>query len=252
MKRILLTIEYDGTNFSGWQIQPEKRTVQGELETVLTALFGEKITLKASGRTDAGVHALAQKAHFDADFSIPTDKLCYAVNVRLPSDVAVRRAEEVPSDFEARFSAKEKTYKYTFYFDKITRPLIDRYAARVAYDENKFNVEKAKIALKKIVGTHDFSAFSSTGRPVSDATRTIYAASLEKPDDAFSLTVTGNGFLYNMVRIIAGTIIEVGLGLIPETNVELALRSPDRALLGKTYPARGLCLTSVIYPNLLE
>lgn len=249
MTRILLTVEYDGTDFFGWQIQPEKRTVQGELEAAFSSLLGEKIILKASGRTDAGVHALAQKAHFDTVSGIPADKLCFAVNVRLPRDVSVRKAEVVPDDFEARFSAKKKTYEYRFYFDKITRPLIDRYAARVPYSKEKFDEKKARRALEKITGTHDFSAFSSTGRPVLDATRTIYRASLVEEKGVFVLSVTGNGFLYNMVRIVAGTIVEIGLGLIDETNVEKALVSPDRTLLGKTYPARGLCLVSVEYTD---
>ena len=156
MTRILLTVEYDGTDFFGWQIQPEKRTVQGELETALSSLLGEKITLKASGRTDAGVHALEQKAHFDTVSEIPADKLCFAVNVRLPRDVSVRKAEVVPDDFEARFSAKKKTYEYRFYFDKITRPLIDRYAARVPYSKEKFDEKKSATRFGKNNGNTRF------------------------------------------------------------------------------------------------
>ena len=247
--RILLTVEYDGKNFCGWQIQPEKRTVQGELCRALESVLHREITLYGSGRTDAGVHALEQKAHFDYDGSFPIEKLPFAVNTALSPDVSVKSAEVVADGFDARFSAKKKTYRYDFYLSKIPRPLYDAYAARVPYAPERFDERKANSALNLLIGTHDFLAFSSTGRPVKDAVRTLYSLTLSKNGDIYSLTVTGNGFLYNMVRIIVGTIVEVALSLRPLSDVTAALSSGDRTKCGKTFPPCGLTLISVDYCN---
>lgn len=249
--RVLLTIEYDGTDFFGWQIQPDKRTVQGELTAAISSLLGQKVVLHGSGRTDAGVHALGQKAHFDWDNpsdSFPLDKLPLAINTRLPADVCVKEAVKVDDAFEAQYSAKKKTYRYSFYLSRVNRPLLDRFATRVPYGEEKFDVERAKSGLRYLIGEHDFIAFSSTGRPVKSSVRTIYNATIERADNGvWSITVTGNGFLYNMVRIIAGTIVEIGLGLRPADAVCDALATGGRCFCGKTFPANGLTLINVEY-----
>ena len=251
--RVLLTIEYDGTDFFGWQIQPNKRTVQGVLTDAISSLLGQKVTLHGSGRTDAGVHALGQKAHFDWEDPAGTfslEKLPLAINTKLPPDVCVKEAVAVSETFEAQYSAKKKTYRYSFYLSRINRPMLDRYATQVAYSEEKFDAEKAREGLKYLIGEHDFLAFSSTGRPVKSSVRTIYAATLERAENGvWSLTVTGNGFLYNMVRIIAGTIVEVGLGIRPAEYICDALTTGGRTWCGKTFPARGLTLLSVEYTD---
>lgn len=245
--RILLTIEYDGKNFNGWQIQPGLRTVQGTLKDALEEIFGQEISLQGSGRTDAGVHALGQKAHFDIEkCPITMARLPLAVNVKLPDDVSVVAAEEVPDTLEAQYSAKRKTYRYDFYLSRIDRPLWNR-AAQVKYSPQKFDVSLAKKALLKLVGTHDFKAFSSTGRPTPDTTRTIFDAHLEKNGDYYSLFITGNGFLYNMVRIIAGTVVEIALSLRPLSDIDDAFATGNRLKCGKTYPPQGLTLLSVEY-----
>lgn len=245
--RILITVEYNGKNFSGWQIQPSLRTVQGVLTDSLSSLLKQNIVLHGSGRTDAGVHALNQKAHFDYNGNFPIERLPFAINTVLPDDVKVKKAETVADDFETQFHAKKKTYRYGFYLSRISRPLYDGFYAQLPYPEEKFDLNKARKALLSLVGTHDFTAFSNVGRPVKSAVRTIYSAELEKTNELVSLTITGNGFLYNMVRIIAGTIAEIGLGFLPETSIEKALVSLNRNDVGKTFPPQGLTLIDVTF-----
>lgn len=246
--RVMITVEYDGTDFCGWQIQPSKRSVQGVLQDALSSVLTEQITLRGSGRTDAGVHALGQTAHFDVTKDFPVEKLALAVNTRLPRDVSVKNAAVVSDEFEAQYSAKKKTYRYDFYLSRVSRPLSDRYASHVPYDKEKFDISKAEEVLALIRGTHDFAAFSNTGRPVTSSVRTIYSASIAPcGDGAFSITVTGNGFLYNMVRIIAGTVVEIGLNTRPLSDVKKALETGNRVFCGKTFPPQGLTLVSVDY-----
>lgn len=245
--RILITVEYNGKNFSGWQIQPSLRTVQGVLTDSLSSLLKQAVTLHGSGRTDAGVHALNQKAHFDYFGNFPIERLPFAINTILPNDVKVKNAEIVSDDFETQYNAKKKTYKYSFYLSRISRPLYDDFYAHLPYPMEKFNLSKAQRALSNIVGTHDFTAFSSTGRPVKSAIRTIYSAQITQNEEIVSLTITGNGFLYNMVRIIAGTIAEIGLGFLDETAIEKALSSLNRTDAGKTFPPQGLTLIDVTF-----
>lgn len=247
--RISITVEYNGKDFFGWQIQPGLRTVQGVLTEALSSLLRCSVILHGSGRTDAGVHALNQVAHFDYTGNFPIERLPLAVNTTLPSDVKVKSASVVSDDFNAQFSAKRKTYVYRFYLSKIPRPLIDGFCTQIPYSEEKFNFSSAEKAVLSLIGKHNFLAFSSVGRPVLDAVREIYSASLKKSDGIFTLSVTGNGFLYNMVRIIAGTIVEIGLGLLPESTVEQAFRSLDRKTLGATLPPHGLTLLTVEYSD---
>jgi tRNA pseudouridine38-40 synthase len=246
--RILLTIEYDGTDFSGWQIQPEKRTVQGVLSDALEQVLGYPVSLHGSGRTDAGVHAKDQKAHFDLKGEFPYERLPLAINTKLPRDVSVKKAELVPDTFEAQFSAKRKTYVYDFYVSRVHIPLIDRYSTHVPFPTEKFNEENARAALEKTIGTHDFAPFSSTGSKVKDTVRTIYSAKLEKlTENRYRIVVCGNGFLYNMVRIIAGTVIEVGLSFRSPSCVNDAFVTQKRTCCGPTFAPQGLTLFSVEY-----
>ena len=178
---------------------------------------------------------------------MPLNKIPLAVNVKLPADVAVTAAVEVPLTLEAQYSAKKKTYRYDFYLSVFPRPLYNDFAAQVKYAEEKFDAQKAEKALQKLVGTHDFTAFSSTGRPVKDAARTLYDAHLVKNGDLYSVYVTGNGFLYNMVRIIVGTVEEIALSARPLSDIDAAFATRDRLKCGKTFPAHGLTLVSVEY-----
>ena len=246
--RVMITVEYDGTDFCGWQIQPEKRSVQGVLQEALASVLGEPVVLHGSGRTDAGVHSVGQTAHFDISRDFPLNKLALAVNTRLPRDVSVKTAVKADDDFEAQYSAKKKTYRYDFYLSRVSRPLSDRYAARVPYSAENFDVNKAKDALSFIEGTHDFAAFSNTGRPVKSSVRTIYSASItDRGNGAYSIILTGNGFLYNMVRVITGTVVEVALSARPVSDVKKALETGLRSFCGKTFPPQGLTLVSVDY-----
>lgn len=245
--RYLISIEYRGTRFRGWEKQPGLRTVRGTLEAALSLAFGAPISLRASGRTDAGAHAEAQKAHFDCSGRIPPERLPQAANALLPDDVCIRDATRVADSFDARRDAKSKTYRYDFHFGRVPRPLTDEFAAWVRADESAFDPSRARAVLKKLVGTHDFSAFESTGRPVKSAVRTIYSASLSEKSGLYSIFVTGNGFLYNMVRIAAGTAIEAGLGRCDVAAVDSALATGDRRLCARTYPAKGLTLSDVSF-----
>lgn len=244
--RIKLTLEYDGTNYCGWQIQPNGVTVQQQIENAVLAVTGEKVSVTASGRTDSGVHALGQVAHFDTNSSIPPERFAPALNSALPSDVRVLKSTLVSEEFHSRFSAKKKTYAYKFYVSDVIRPLTDRYAAFVAFP---LDFAAMKRVCELFIGTKDFRAFMATGSEVSDTVRTVYDAKITLSDDGvFTFTVTGNGFLYNMVRIMAGTLVAAGEGKISRQNVLDAFSSGNRNLLGKTMPARGLTLVSVEYP----
>jgi len=242
--RIKLTVSYDGTNYSGWQVQPNAVTVQQKLEEAVFNATGETVRVTGSGRTDAGVHAVMQIAHFDTNSTIPPERFFKALNVHLPIDIKVLKSEAVSSDFHAVTSAKKKTYAYSFYLSETERPLKDRYAVKLdrAPDFKLMN-ECAKI----FIGEHDFKAFCSSGSGAKTTVREIYDLKVTEVDGDIKLIVTGNGFLYNMVRIIAGTLLKVGYGEITEKEVGEMLSTGNRALGGKTLPARGLCLMEVIY-----
>lgn len=241
--RIILTISYDGTAYCGWQRQKNGISVQEVIENAIIKLTGEKISLIASGRTDAGVHANGQVAHFDTLSTIPPQKFYLAINSLLPDDIRILSSSLAKDDFHARYSAKRKTYVYNFYLSHVILPLKDRYATRI---EN-FNVETAQAVLDQIVGTHDFKCFLSSGSEVKTTVRTIYSATACQSGDDISLEITGNGFLYNMVRIIAGTVIAACENKITVEDVKRALLSGDRNVASKTAPAKGLCLKSVEY-----
>lgn len=245
MKRIFILIQFLGTNYCGWQCQNGLKTIEGELERAVFETTGENVTVHSSGRTDAGVHALAMPAHFDTNTRIMAGNIYKALNAHLPEDIRVLCSREVDSNFHARFDVKQKTYEYHFYVSNSPLPYFSATSARVA---EPFNFERAKLALPAFVGTHDWKGFASAKTEVSSTVRTITDITLTQSfPNHFCLSVTGDGFLYNMVRIIAGTIIEVGQGKInPEEMAEI-IASCDRNRAGKTAQAVGLVLKEVKY-----
>jgi tRNA pseudouridine38-40 synthase len=246
MKRLKAIISYDGTGFSGYQVQPEKRTIQLEIEKVLTTMHkGEHVRITASGRTDSKVHASGQVIHFDTPLHIPPEKMMKALNVQLPRDIRVLSVEEVASDFHARFSVSGKRYRYIWDCSEVQSPFRRYYAVETA--GIKPDVEKMKIAAQYILGEHDFTCFCAANTSVVDKVRTVHALEFEWHGDELHMTITGNGFLYNMVRIIAGTLWEVGTAKRQPENVKEVIASKNRDLAGKTAPAHGLYLEKVFY-----
>lgn len=242
--RVKLTLEYDGTNYCGWQRQPNGMTIQEKIEECYFAALGEKVTITASGRTDSGVHARCQVAHFDTQKGIPAEKFCSILNVVLPEDIRVLSSTEVDESFHARYGVKKKTYTYRFYCSQFIRPLYNRYATRI---NEGVDVEKMQSACKLLIGKHDFKAFSSSGSSIKGTERELYFAQVEKEREIIAITVTGSGFLYNMVRIIAGTLLEIGFGKLDEGNITKAFETLDRSLLGKTVAPNGLTMEKVEY-----
>ena len=256
--RYRAVISYYGANYVGWQRQLNGLSVQEVLEKALEKTFGAPTSATASGRTDAGVHALGQVVHFDADTSIPTDKIPFAVNTHLPDDVSMLSCEIAPENFNARFSAKRKTYCYKIYVSKHRLPVLELDHEHITYP---LDLDKIRQAAKIIEGTHDFKCFEASGSVVKNTVRTVYSVDVvTRPfDDAtiradgkifdgeLSIFVTGNGFLYNMVRIIAGTLVYVGIGKLTPEDVSRILETGDRKAAGKTLGAKGLTLMSVQY-----
>ena len=242
--KIALTVSYDGSYFYGWQRQNDKLSGQQILEEAIFNLTGEKVKVTGSGRTDAGVHAEGQVCHFNTSCSIPPEKFFLALNIHLPPYLKAISSREVEDKFNARSSAKSKTYQYKIYLSPAEKPLKDRYSARVY---GSLDLEKMKECASLLVGEHDFKAFSSSGTAVKTTVRTIKELLIEKNGEDITFTVTGTGFLYNMVRIIVGTLIKTGRGDITKTDIEKMLLSGDRTLGGDTMPAKGLTLLRVQY-----
>ncbi len=240
-RRIMLTVAYDGTNYSGWQIQPEAPTIEGVLDRELSRILGEDIHVIGASRTDAGVHAEGAVAVFDTTSRIPGDKFSYALNQSLPDDIVIRRSEEVAGDFHPRKRACRKTYRYSIWNDEFPMPTNARYTHWVHYD---LDVDAMKSAVGYFEGEHDFAGFCSAAADVDSTVRTIYDAHIETDEDTrrIDIYITGNGFLYNMVRIIAGTLIETGTGKILPEEVPDIIDSCDRTRAGNTAPAKGLTL----------
>lgn len=247
MKKIFVSIEYDGTNFSGWQIQPEKRTVQGVIQKAIFELLNEDVNIFASGRTDSGVHAFNQTAHFEINSDFDIKKLPQALNSKLPKDVAILKAKIIKDkDFHCRFSIKQKTYLYKVYCNKIKQPLQENKAVQVNEIVLK-NIKKMKDASQYFLGEHNFYSFCSSGNSTKNFNRTIYSIKIKKTDNNIDFYITGNGFLYNMVRIMIGTLIAVGENKIQPEQISEIIKSKNRSLAGKTMPAYGLYLYSVKY-----
>lgn len=248
-RNILITIEYDGGAYSGWQIQPNVPTVQGEIQNALRRVLGRDIKINGTSRTDAGVHALGQRASFHIEPGIPTERIPYALNNALPKDIRIIAAEEKEADFHARFSAVGKKYIYRM------KHRVSAFDARYFYEvEDGLDMDAVREAAKIICGTHDFKCFEAAGADPKDSTvRTIYSLSMEPASyggdapDGYELVVMGDGFLYNMVRIITGTLIDTGRGRLSAGDIYEMLEKKDRTLAGHTAPPEGLYLAEVFY-----
>lgn len=244
--RYRLIIEYFGKNYNGWQRQTNGVGVQQVLEDTLSGLLEQSVTVIGSGRTDTGVHALGQAAHFDADTRIPAEKLVFAANALLPHDIKIKSCLEAAPGFHAQYDAKSKTYRYQTYVSRIPSPLRDDRFAQII---PPLDIDKIKRCAAKLVGRHDFAAFSSSGSQKKTSVREIYGIEVLESGDELYFEISGNGFLYNMVRIIVGTLVFIGKGKLPEETIDIMLETGNRKLGGKTFPAKGLLLKSVCYEN---
>lgn len=244
MKRIKLTVAYDGTGYCGWQIQPNGITVEEVLNRALSELTGESIKVIGASRTDAGVHAEGNVAVFDTESTIPPQRMACAVNCRLPEDIAVVKSEEVPGGWHPRYQASVKTYEYHILNRDMPDPVHRLTTAHISYPLNVDNMRAAAVYLK---GEHDFKSFCSLHTAVKDTVRTVYDLEIEKDRDMITIRISGNGFLYNMVRIIAGTLINVGRGACSPEKVKEILDAKDRREAAGTAPAKGLILKGIRY-----
>lgn len=244
MRNIKLTIEYDGKDFNGWQKQPTKLNIQGTIEQAIKQITGEEVQLNASGRTDAGVHAFGQVANFKTNSQIPIDKFAIAINSRLKRSIVIKKAEEVEERFHSRLNCKKKTYRYVINNSTEGTAI---YRNLETHIPQKLDVEKMKQAVKYFEGEHDFKAFKASGTSSKSSVRTIYKAEVYKEGDRVFIELTGNGFLYNMVRIIAGTLVDVGIGKIKPDEVPEIIKMQKRENAGKTLPPNGLYLLRVMY-----
>lgn len=244
MRNIKLTIEYQGKDFNGWQKQPNKLNIQGEIERAIGSITGEEIDLIGSGRTDAGVHSLGQVANFKTNSTLPIEKFALAINSRLKKSIVIKHAEEVEEQFHSRYSVHSKKYRYV---------INNSSTGTAIYRELEYqfplplNIEKMQQAAKYLEGEHDFSAFKASGTSSKNSVRKIFKAEVEKQDERVYIELTGSGFLYNMVRIIAGTLLDVGTGKIQPEEIPEIIKSKDRKKAGKTLPAVGLYLVEVMY-----
>ena len=244
MRNIKLTIEYDGKDFNGWQKQPNKLNIQGTIEQAIKAITGEDVELNASGRTDAGVHALNQVANFKTNSQIPIEKFAIAINSRLKKSIVIKKAEEVGERFHSRLNCKRKTYRYIINNSEMGSAI---YRNLETHIPQKLDTEKMEKSLKYFEGEHDFKAFKASGTSSKSSVRKIYATKLYKENDRIYIELTGNGFLYNMVRIIVGTLVDVGLGKIEPEEIIDIIKDGKRERAGKTLPPNGLYLISVMY-----
>jgi len=244
MKNVKLTIEFDGTNYHGWQSQKNAITVQDVITEAITKVTGENCQLTGASRTDAGVHALGFVANFRTSSSIPAEKFSFVLNTCLPPDIVVKNSEEVDMSFHARFSAVSKRYRYIFLNSKHPSAL---YRNRVFHVPWRLDVDAMREAALFFKGTHDFSAFRASGASTETSVRTMYDVSLTQKDEMIIFEVEGNGFLYNMVRIMAGTLVDVGLGKIAAERIAVILKNGERNMAGRTAPPQGLYLVCVNY-----
>ena len=245
MRNIKLTIEYDGKDFNGWQRQPNKLNIQGNIEQAIKNVTGEDVELFASGRTDAGVHSFGQVANFKTESLIPLEKIPIALNTNLKKSIRIIKAEEVDEKFHSRLSCKKKTYRYVINNSSCESAI---YRNLETYIPSRLNINKMKEASKYFEGEHDFKAFKASGTSSKSSVRTIYNLNIiEKENNRIYIEITGNGFLYNMVRIISGTLVEVGMEKIKPEEIAEIIESKDRSKAGKTLPAHGLFLLNVEY-----
>ena len=244
MRNIKLTIEYDGKDYNGWQKQPNKVNIQGEIERAIFNILHEEIELIGSGRTDAGVHALGQVANFKTNSNFPIEKLPLAINSQLKNSIVIKEAEEVDERFHSRYNAKHKTYRYIINNSKTGTAIYRNLEYCYPF---KIDVEKMKQAAVFFEGEHDFKAFKSSGTSGKNSVRTIYKAEVRQEGEKIIIELTGNGFLYNMVRIISGTLLDVGIGKIEPNEIPKIILEKNRQKAGKTLPAHGLYLVCVLY-----
>lgn len=240
--RVKMTVAYDGTNYKGWQVQPNGITIEEVLNKNLSNLLGEEIVVSGASRTDSGVHSLGNIAVFDTNTRMPADKIAFALNQRLPEDIVAQGSSEVEDGWHPRYQNSRKTYEYRILNRTFRMPTrrLDTYFYHYPLD-----VEKMKKAASYLVGEHDFKSFCAIGAQVKTTARTIYACDVEKEGDIITIRVTGNGFLYNMVRIIAGTLVQVGGGAIEPEAMEAILLKKDRSAAGPTAPAHGLTMMGI-------
>lgn len=244
MKRVKLVVAYDGTNYHGWQVQDNGITIEEALNRTISELVQEDIKVIGASRTDAGVHACGNVAVFDTESRIPGDKFSFALNQRLPEDIRIQESCEVDADFHPRYADTVKTYEYNILNRRFELPSKRLYAAFCYYP---MDIERMNQAAAYLVGEHDFKSFCSAGAQVQTTVRTIYAVNVTKDDDMVHIRITGNGFLYNMVRIIAGTLMQVGTGLMEPEQVKEILEARDRSKAGPTAVAKGLTLVEIRY-----
>ena len=244
MKRVKLVVAYDGTNYHGWQVQDNGITIEEVLNRTISELVQEDIKVIGASRTDAGVHACGNVAVFDTESRIPGDKFSFALNQRLPDDIRIQESCEVDADFHPRYADTVKTYEYNILNRRFELPPKRLYAAFCYYP---MDIERMNQAAAYLVGEHDFKSFCSAGAQVQTTVRTIYAVNVTKEDDMVHIRITGNGFLYNMVRIIAGTLMQVGTGLMEPEQVKEILEARDRSKAGPTAVAKGLTLVEIRY-----
>lgn len=249
MKRVKMVVAYDGTNYCGWQVQPNEITIEEVLNRSLSNLLGEKIEVMGASRTDSGVHSLGNVAVFDTNTRMPADKIAFALNQRLPEDIVVQGSCEVPSDWHPRYQESTKTYEYRILNRTFRMPTrrFDTYFYHYPLD-----VEQMSEAASYLVGTHDFASFCAANAQVKSTVRTIYSCTAQKENDIITIRVTGNGFLYNMVRIIAGTLIEVGAGKRRPEEIKDILAAENRDAAGPTAPAQGLTMMGIEYEEKLK
>lgn len=244
MKRVRMVVAYDGTGYHGWQQQDNGITIESELNRCLSELLGEDIRVIGASRTDAGVHALGNVAVFDTESRIPAEKISYALNQRLPEDIRIQKSEETAADWHPRRRGSRKTYEYRIYRGEFPMPVKRLYSY---FTYNSLDVERMREAAAFLEGEHDFKSFCQTGAQVESTVRTVYSLRIEEQGADLVLRICGNGFLYNMVRIIAGTLMEVGQGKREPQSMPDILKACSRSAAGPTAPAHGLTLIGYEY-----
>lgn len=244
MRNVKIVIRYDGTNYAGWQSQANATAIQEVIESALTKITGRKVKLTGAGRTDSGVHALRQVANFKTNSGLSLNKIKAALNSALPKDILVTSVAQAHLKFDSQRSARKKHYRYTVTTSRFVDPFIRHYVARFSYP---LSIGAMRRAAKELTGRHDFKAFRASGSDEKNTVRTIEKIVIEKRGELVYIDVWADGFLYNMVRTIAGTLLEIGRGKIPIDRIKEILRKKDRTLAGPTAPAKGLCLIKVEY-----
>lgn len=244
MKRFKMIVAYDGTNYNGFARQPNGITIQETLEEAISKIVQHEVRTLGAGRTDQGVHAKGQCVTFDSETRVPEEKLARAINSQLPLDISVKSVEEVSMDFQPRFGAKRKTYRYQILNSQVRDPFLYKYSLQYPY---KMDIERMQEAANQMVGEHDFACFCSAGSSVKDTVREIYSIEIKKHEDLITVDICGNGFLYNMVRIIIGTLLRVNEGKLSTGDIIKIINGKDRQKAGPTVPPQGLTMLDIIY-----